>query len=84
MRKYYANFVHSGDPNGGGLTNWTTWSETKGEPKRLLFNVKADAQGNETPDIKMSAGMIEPEQIPDPQKTWNSIIKMLLGAVGLR
>lgn len=85
MRKYYANFVHSGDPNGGELTSWTAWSAKKGEPKRLLFNLKNEGgTGNETPDIKMSAEMIEPEQIPDPRKTWNSIIKMLLGAAGVK
>ncbi len=84
MRKYYANFVHSGDPNGADLANWTTWSTEKATPKRLLFNLKnASGTGNETPDIKMSSEMIEPEQIPDPQKTWNSIMKMLLGAAGI-
>jgi para-nitrobenzyl esterase len=84
MRKYYANFVHSGDPNGGELANWTTWSTEKDTPKRMLFNLKdADGLGNETPDIRMSAEMIEPEQIPNPPKIWESIMKMLLAAAGV-
>jgi para-nitrobenzyl esterase len=84
MRKYYANFVHSGNPNVNGLTNWTTWSVEKNEPKRLLFNVKQDSSlGTEVSDIQMSAEMIEPEQIPDPKKTWDSIMKMLLNAAAV-
>jgi para-nitrobenzyl esterase len=85
LRKYYANFAYTGNPNGGELSEWTTWSTKKGDPKRLLFNLKkVDALGNETPDIKMSAEMIESEQIPDPKKTWDSIMKMLLGAAGVK
>jgi hypothetical protein len=32
----------------------------------------------------MSSEMIESEQIPDPKKTWDSIMKMLLGAAGVK
>ncbi|MEJ8306380.1 carboxylesterase family protein [Saccharibacillus sacchari] len=39
FRKYISNFVHNGDPNGAGLTEWNTWtpqSSLNGESMLIL------------------------------------------------
>lgn len=38
FRKYISNFVHNGDPNGAGLTDWKTWTpQTALNGESMLF-----------------------------------------------
>lgn len=41
MMAYLANFAHTGDPNGDGLTEWTQW-ENEGNSKAIIFNSDFD------------------------------------------
>lgn len=38
MRKYVANFLHTGNPNGKTLTEWTPWNTLTGIDKVMLFD----------------------------------------------
>jgi len=49
MIAYTENFLHSGDPNGDSLTNWSTWNSNSGEDKILILD--AD---NTSPQVSMS------------------------------
>jgi para-nitrobenzyl esterase len=38
MTAYLGNFMTDGNPNGPGLSEWTTWSNTRGENKRMILD----------------------------------------------
>lgn len=44
MMSYVGRFAHTGDPNGAGLPDWGSWSNTPGEDKFLVLNVDEASQ----------------------------------------
>jgi para-nitrobenzyl esterase len=54
MMNYLANFAYLGDPNGGGLPVWQSWSNNAGEPKAIVFEANDD-----TPEIVMTTEEIK-------------------------
>jgi para-nitrobenzyl esterase len=57
MMSYLGNFVHSGDPNGTGLTTWDTWSNTGGNTYIVFGATPTDANINMTTGSYTKAGV---------------------------
>lgn len=49
MMQYVANFVRTGNPNGGDLPLWEEWATAEGGPKRILWDANET-----TPEISMA------------------------------
>ena len=45
INQHFENFLHTGNPNGNGYSNWSKWSTTEGENKILIMDA------NNTVDI---------------------------------
>ncbi|HXX34690.1 MAG TPA: carboxylesterase family protein [Thermodesulfobacteriota bacterium] len=59
MMSYLGNFVHTGNPNGTGLTQWDTWSNTGGENTYIVLDATpTDANIGMTTGSYTDAGVV--------------------------
>lgn len=58
MHQYIKNFLHTGNPNGAGLVDWSPWSNSNGEPKLIVFD--AD---KEKAIVKMTSKFVNENEV---------------------